>query len=42
MRPSSDEGLLAQLVERLPYKQNVGGSIPSQPTTPLKQTFGWL
>src|SRR5690606_8472990 len=23
---------LAQLVERLPYKQNVGGSIPSAPT----------
>ncbi len=25
-------GLLAQLVERLPYTQNVGGSRPSQPT----------
>ena len=25
-------GRLAQLVERLPYKQNVGGSIPSAPT----------
>jgi hypothetical protein len=26
------QGRLAQLVERLPYKQNVGGSIPSAPT----------
>ena len=26
-------GWLAQLVERLPYKQNVGGSTPSSPTT---------
>ena len=25
-------GLLAQLVERRPYKANVGGSNPSQPT----------
>ena len=25
-------GLLTQLVECLPYTQNVGGSIPSQPT----------
>lgn len=25
-------GRLAQLGERLPYKQNVGGSIPSAPT----------
>lgn len=25
-------GGLAQLGERLPYKQNVGGSIPSAPT----------
>ena len=28
----SCSGRLAQLVERLPYKQNVGGSIPSAPT----------
>lgn len=26
------KGSLAQLVERLPYKQNVGGSTPSSPT----------
>ena len=26
-------GWLAQLVERLPYKQNVGGSTPSSPTS---------
>jgi hypothetical protein len=26
-------GCLAQMVERLPYTQNVGGSIPSAPTT---------
>ncbi len=26
-------GRLAQMVERLPYTQNVGGSIPSAPTT---------
>ena len=32
MRPLFDEGRLAQLVERLPYKQNVGGSTPSAPT----------
>ena len=30
------KGRLAQLVERLPYKQNVGGSIPSAPTKPLR------
>jgi len=28
-------GRLAQLVERLPYTQNVGGSSPSAPTMPL-------
>ena len=28
-------GRLAQLVERLPYTQNVGGSSPSAPTTPI-------
>ena len=28
-------GCLAQLVERRPYKANVGGSIPSAPTSPL-------
>jgi hypothetical protein len=27
-------GRLAQLVERLPYTQNVGGSSPSAPTMP--------
>ncbi len=27
-------GRLAQLGERLPYKQDVGGSIPSSPTKP--------
>ena len=26
-------GRLAQMVERLPYTQNVGGSIPSAPTS---------
>ena len=30
--PASREGWLAQLVEHLPYKQGVGGSIPSPPT----------
>ena len=30
----SGSGCLAQLVERRPYKANVGGSIPSAPTTP--------
>ena len=30
-------GRLAQLGERLPYKQDVGGSIPSSPT---KKRFG--
>ena len=29
------QGWLAQLVERLPYTQNVGGSNPSSPTTHL-------
>ena len=28
-------GRLAQLGERLPYKQNVGGSIPSMPIMPV-------
>ena len=28
-------GCLAQLVERRPYKANVGGSIPSAPTIAL-------
>ncbi len=31
--PISYPGRLAQLGERLPYKQDVGGSIPSSPTT---------
>src|SRR5439155_22202847 len=30
--PSARSGRLAQLVERLPYKQEVGGSRPSPPT----------
>jgi hypothetical protein len=30
----SPSGRLAQLGERLPYKQDVGGSIPSSPTNP--------
>ena len=33
------QGWLAQLVERLPYTQNVGGSIPSPPTIILLMTF---
>ena len=39
MHLTNDEdvkGRLAQLVERLPYKQNVGGSIPSAPTISLR------
>lgn len=33
MNPKTHQnGRLAQLGERLPYKQNVGGSIPSSPT----------
>ena len=40
--PSSrNSGWLAQLVERLPYKQNVGGSIPSPPTSFTKTTAEW-
>ena len=36
----NSQGRLAQLVERLPYKQNVGGSIPSAPTiSPLSCFF---
>src|SRR6516165_2207503 len=31
--PNRDEGCLAQLVERRPYKANVGGSSPSAPTS---------
>ena len=30
---SGRKGRIAQLVERLPYKQDVGGSSPSSPTT---------
>ena len=30
------DGLLAQLVERLVYTENVGGSSPSRPTIPPK------
>lgn len=30
---ASNYGVLAQLGERLPYKQNVSGSIPLAPTT---------
>ena len=32
-------GRLAQMVERLPYTQNVGGSIPSAPTSFPKPHF---
>ena len=36
-------GRLAQLVERLPYKQNVGGSIPSAPTIfPYRKNLAYL
>ena len=36
-------GRLAQLVERLPYKQNVGGSIPSAPTIfPCRKNLAYL
>ena len=33
------QGWLAQLVERRPYKANVGGSIPSAPTNYLLQHY---
>ena len=33
-------GRLAQLVERLPYTQNVGGSNPSAPTKILHRFLG--
>ena len=33
--PAFERGWLAQLGEHLPYKQRVGGSIPSPPTTSL-------
>ena len=32
------DGRLAQMEERFPYKEEVGGSIPSTPTTPC---FPW-
>ena len=32
-RCKTSQGWLAQLVERLPYKQDVGGSTPSSPTS---------
>jgi hypothetical protein len=32
MRVTQENGCLAQLVERRPYKANVGGSNPSTPT----------
>src|SRR5204863_8592995 len=35
------EGRLAQLGERLPYKQEVGGSIPSQPIRKLAAKGGF-
>ena len=38
-------GRLAQMVERLPYTQNVGGSIPSAPTSfpnPIFSSSGFL
>jgi hypothetical protein len=34
-----NNGCLAQLVERRPYKANVGGSIPSAPTTKFNNRF---
>ena len=34
-----DSGRLAQLVERLPYKEDVSGSIPLAPTKCTKATF---
>ena len=33
MRSTQHSGMLAQLVERRPYKANVGGSNPSHPTS---------
>jgi hypothetical protein len=35
-------GRLAQLVERLPYTQNVGGSSPSAPTKIFHRSLGLL
>ncbi len=37
--PTGHHGRLAQLGEHLPYKQGVGGSIPSAPT--IKNIAGW-
>ena len=34
----ASDGCLAQLVERRPYKANVGGSIPSAPTNSYRVT----
>ena len=42
MRDTQHSGLLAQLVERRPYKANVGGSNPSQPTRQTVTLFGLL
>ncbi len=38
--PYADDGALAQLVERLPYTQNVGGSSPSRPTKDSRTNKG--
>lgn len=38
-RASSERGRLAQLVERLVYTEDVGGSSPSSPT--IQSLFGW-
>ena len=38
--PVTNYGRLAQLGERLPYKQNVSGSIPLAPTIFFAQNYG--
>jgi hypothetical protein len=38
MRTTQHSGMLAQLVERRPYKANVGGSNPSHPTSQKSDT----
>ncbi len=37
-----ETGRLAQLVERLLYTQDVGGSSPSPPTKPIIMNLVWL
>jgi hypothetical protein len=39
--PTGHHGRLAQLGEHLPYKQGVGGSIPSAPTIYFLIVAGW-